>query len=125
MSYQIPQVQKVAIVQKTGGTIEIKNDYPVKQADELAPGECLIKMEASGKLVPFVDLLLLISSLLQDVATRICTPLSVTGPSHPRLLLSVDTRVLVSLLLSVATQALRKYSLTLVVVIDSSFSPCI
>ncbi|KAK0244960.1 chaperonin 10-like protein [Armillaria nabsnona] len=48
MSYQIPKVQKVAIVQKTGGTIEIKNDYPVKQADELAPGECLIKMEASG-----------------------------------------------------------------------------
>ncbi|KAK0475272.1 chaperonin 10-like protein [Armillaria novae-zelandiae] len=48
MSYQIPKVQKVAIVQKTGGSIEIKSDYPVKQADELAPGECLIKMEASG-----------------------------------------------------------------------------
>ncbi|KAG7439965.1 GroES-like protein [Guyanagaster necrorhizus] len=48
MSYQIPKVQKVAIVQKTGGTIEIKTDYPVKQQSELAPGECLVKIEASG-----------------------------------------------------------------------------
>ncbi|SJL11406.1 related to ADH1-alcohol dehydrogenase I [Armillaria ostoyae] len=47
-NFQIPKVQKVAIVQKTGGTIEIKKDFPVKQQDELAPGECLIKMEASG-----------------------------------------------------------------------------
>ncbi|PBK94887.1 GroES-like protein [Armillaria gallica] len=47
-NFQIPQVQKVAIVQKTGGTIEIQKDYPVRQQNQLAPGECLIKMEASG-----------------------------------------------------------------------------
>lgn len=47
-NFQIPKVQKVAIVQKTGGSIEIKNDFPVKQQNELAPGECLIKIEASG-----------------------------------------------------------------------------
>lgn len=48
MSFQIPKVQKVAIVQKTGGNVEIKTDYPVKQPNELAPGECLVKIEASG-----------------------------------------------------------------------------
>ncbi|KAK0219893.1 chaperonin 10-like protein [Armillaria fumosa] len=47
-NFQIPKVQKVAIVQKTGGTIEIKKDFPVKQQEDLAPGECLVKMEASG-----------------------------------------------------------------------------
>lgn len=52
-NFQIPKVQKVAIVQKTGGTIEIKKDFPVKQQSELAPGECLIKMEASGSLEIF------------------------------------------------------------------------
>ncbi|KAK0489569.1 chaperonin 10-like protein [Armillaria luteobubalina] len=47
-NFQIPKVQKVAIVQKTGGTIEIRKDFPVTQQGDLAPGECLVKMEASG-----------------------------------------------------------------------------
>ncbi|KAK0203873.1 chaperonin 10-like protein [Desarmillaria ectypa] len=47
-NFQIPKVQKVAQVEETGGTIKIKNNYPVKQQNDLAPGECLVKMEASG-----------------------------------------------------------------------------
>ncbi|KAF9017313.1 NAD(P)-binding protein [Hymenopellis radicata] len=46
--FQIPTTQKVAVVPKAGGTIEIKNDWPVKQQKDLAPGECLVKIEASG-----------------------------------------------------------------------------
>ncbi|KIY70953.1 GroES-like protein, partial [Cylindrobasidium torrendii FP15055 ss-10] len=48
MSQNIPKVQKVAVVPKAGGTIEIKNDWPVTQQKDLKPGECLIKIEASG-----------------------------------------------------------------------------
>lgn len=48
MSFTIPRVQKVAVVPKAGGTIEIRNDWPVKQQKDLAPGECLVKIEATG-----------------------------------------------------------------------------
>jgi propanol-preferring alcohol dehydrogenase len=44
----IPKVQIAAVVSKPGAPIEIRNDYPVKQAEELSPGECLIKMHCSG-----------------------------------------------------------------------------
>jgi len=44
----IPKVQIAAVVPGPGAPIEIRKDYPVKQADELAPGECLIKMHCSG-----------------------------------------------------------------------------
>jgi len=44
----IPKVQIAAVVPGPGAPIEIREDYPVKQADDLAPGECLIKMHCSG-----------------------------------------------------------------------------
>ena len=44
----IPKVQTAAVVPRPGAPIEIRDDYPVKQADELKPGECLVKMHCSG-----------------------------------------------------------------------------
>jgi propanol-preferring alcohol dehydrogenase len=44
----IPKVQIAAVVPKPGAPIEIRENYPVKQPDELKPGECLIKMHCSG-----------------------------------------------------------------------------
>ena len=44
----IPKVQIAAVVSRPGAPIEIREDYPVKQADELGPGECLVKMHSSG-----------------------------------------------------------------------------
>jgi propanol-preferring alcohol dehydrogenase len=44
----IPKVQIAAVIPKPGAPIEIREDYPVKQTDELKPGECLIKMHCSG-----------------------------------------------------------------------------
>jgi len=47
-SYNIPKIQSAAVVASIGAPIEIKHDHPVKQASELAPGECLVKMEYTG-----------------------------------------------------------------------------
>lgn len=47
-SIQIPKTQKAAIVQKSGSAVEVKSDIPVKQPEELGPGECLIKMHCTG-----------------------------------------------------------------------------
>jgi len=44
----IPKVQIAAVVPRPGAPIEIREDYPVKQAHELKPGECLVKMHCSG-----------------------------------------------------------------------------
>lgn len=44
----IPKVQIAAVVPSPGAPIEIREDYPVKQADDLQPGECLVKMHCSG-----------------------------------------------------------------------------
>lgn len=44
----IPKVQIAAVVPKPGAPIEIRENHPVKQPDELNPGECLIKMHCSG-----------------------------------------------------------------------------
>ena len=44
----IPKVQIAAVVPKPGAPIEIRENHPVKQPDELNPGECLIKMQYSG-----------------------------------------------------------------------------
>jgi len=44
----IPKVQTAAVVPKPGAPIEIRKDHPVKQPDELEPGECLIKIHCSG-----------------------------------------------------------------------------
>jgi propanol-preferring alcohol dehydrogenase len=46
--YNIPKTQKAAIIPKLGGSLEIKEDHPVKQPEDLAPGECLVKLECSG-----------------------------------------------------------------------------
>lgn len=48
-NFTIPKTQRVAYVAKEGGSIEIKEDYPVKSQKELAPGECLVKIESTGK----------------------------------------------------------------------------
>ena len=44
----IPKVQIAAVVPKPGAPIEIREDHPVKQPDELTPGECLVRMHCSG-----------------------------------------------------------------------------
>jgi len=44
----IPKVQIAAVVPRPGAPIEIRKDHPVKQPDELKPGECLIRMHCSG-----------------------------------------------------------------------------
>ncbi|KIY47364.1 GroES-like protein [Fistulina hepatica ATCC 64428] len=48
MSFTIPHSQQVAIVASEGAAIEIKQNHPVKGAAELAPGECLVKMDCTG-----------------------------------------------------------------------------
>ncbi|KAF5341384.1 hypothetical protein D9758_012266 [Tetrapyrgos nigripes] len=45
---QIPKTQIAAVVEKTGGDLQIRKDWPVKQPKDLAPGECLVKLECSG-----------------------------------------------------------------------------
>lgn len=48
MSPQIPKTQTAAVVVSHDAPIQIKNDYPVKQPEELAPGECLVKLHCTG-----------------------------------------------------------------------------
>ncbi|EKM77296.1 hypothetical protein AGABI1DRAFT_86600 [Agaricus bisporus var. burnettii JB137-S8] len=45
---EIPKVQKAAIVQKSGARVEVRSNVPVKQPEELGPGECLVKMHCTG-----------------------------------------------------------------------------
>jgi len=47
-SISIPRHQKAAIVQKSGQNVKVYSDVPVKQPDQLKPGECLIKMHCTG-----------------------------------------------------------------------------
>ncbi|KAH0583422.1 hypothetical protein H2248_009051 [Termitomyces sp. 'cryptogamus'] len=44
----IPKTAKAAILNGLGEKYIIRDDYPVKQASELLPGECLVKIEYSG-----------------------------------------------------------------------------
>jgi len=44
----IPLTQKAAILEAHNAPYVVRTDYPVKQPSELAPGECLIKLEYSG-----------------------------------------------------------------------------
>ncbi|KAF9548185.1 mannitol-1-phosphate dehydrogenase [Agrocybe pediades] len=46
-SVSVPTSQKVAIVASTGQKVQIK-DHPVKSPEDLAPGECLLKMHCTG-----------------------------------------------------------------------------
>ncbi|KAF9269340.1 GroES-like protein [Marasmius fiardii PR-910] len=47
-SYNIPKTQKAAVVEKEGSGVVIKDNHPVKSQAELAPGECLVKLDCSG-----------------------------------------------------------------------------
>ncbi|KAI9007824.1 mannitol-1-phosphate dehydrogenase [Hyaloraphidium curvatum] len=44
----VPAVQRAAVVKEAGAPPTVVNDYPVKQPAQLAPGECLVHIEASG-----------------------------------------------------------------------------
>jgi propanol-preferring alcohol dehydrogenase len=48
MSPVIPKTQKAAVVPSVGSPIEIKDNHPVKTQDQLAPGECLVKLLCTG-----------------------------------------------------------------------------
>jgi propanol-preferring alcohol dehydrogenase len=48
MSHQIPKTQTAAVVVSHDAPIQIRHDYPVKQPEELAPGECLVKLHCTG-----------------------------------------------------------------------------
>jgi len=44
----IPKTQIAAVVSSAGSPIEVKHDHPVKSREELAPGECLVKLHCTG-----------------------------------------------------------------------------
>lgn len=44
----IPKTQKAAVLEDFASPYAIKTNHPVKQPSELAPGECLIKLEYTG-----------------------------------------------------------------------------
>ncbi|KAM6503577.1 GroES (chaperonin 10)-like protein [Amanita muscaria] len=46
--YNIPKTQSVAIVDKIGGTVHVNSQHPVRQPEDLALGECLVKMHCTG-----------------------------------------------------------------------------
>ncbi|KAI0806856.1 GroES-like protein [Fomes fomentarius] len=46
--YNIPKTQKAAIVEKSDAPLHVVDNHPVKQASELAPGECLVELDCSG-----------------------------------------------------------------------------
>lgn len=48
MTESIPRTQTAAVVTSKDEDIQIRLDFPVKQPHDLAPGECLIKIEATG-----------------------------------------------------------------------------
>jgi propanol-preferring alcohol dehydrogenase len=47
-TYTIPKTQTAAVVPSSGAAIEIRHDHPVQTQEELAPGECLIKLACTG-----------------------------------------------------------------------------
>ncbi len=46
--YTIPKTQKAAVVEKSDAPLHVIDNHPVKQASELAPGECLVELDCSG-----------------------------------------------------------------------------
>lgn len=48
MAPTIPLTAKAAVLYDFDEEYTIKTDHPVKQASELSPGECLVKLEYSG-----------------------------------------------------------------------------
>jgi alcohol dehydrogenase, propanol-preferring len=49
--FTIPKTQKAAIIPAKGESLVIKEDHHVAQQNELKPGECLVKIEATGALL--------------------------------------------------------------------------
>ncbi|KAH8116951.1 mannitol-1-phosphate dehydrogenase [Phellopilus nigrolimitatus] len=47
-NFTIPQKQTAAVVERIGAPIEIRTSHPVKQAQDLAPGECLVRLSHTG-----------------------------------------------------------------------------
>ena len=47
-NYVIPKTMKAAVVRATGASLEVVDNWPVPQPDDLAPGEVLLKMECTG-----------------------------------------------------------------------------
>lgn len=47
-TFDIPKIQKAAVVAKAGSTVQVRNDQPVKSPADLAPGECLVKLHFTG-----------------------------------------------------------------------------
>jgi len=48
MSISVPKVQRAAIIKQFGQDLTLETEHLVKQPSELAPGECLIKLEYAG-----------------------------------------------------------------------------
>jgi propanol-preferring alcohol dehydrogenase len=48
MSTRIPKTQRAAMIKAFGQDLVLETNHPVKQPSELAPGECLIKLEYAG-----------------------------------------------------------------------------
>ncbi|KAF5314517.1 hypothetical protein D9611_007117 [Ephemerocybe angulata] len=48
MAPSIPKVQRAAVIAQTGSKVQVKDDFPVKQPEELAPGECLVRLHCTG-----------------------------------------------------------------------------
>ncbi|KZT07129.1 GroES-like protein [Laetiporus sulphureus 93-53] len=46
--FEIPKVQKAAIVTTTDAPLKVVNNHPVRQPKDLKPGECLVRLECSG-----------------------------------------------------------------------------
>ena len=46
--FTIPKTQKAAIVEATDAPLKVVDNHPVKQPEELAPGECLVELDCSG-----------------------------------------------------------------------------
>ncbi|KAL0960030.1 hypothetical protein HGRIS_011678 [Hohenbuehelia grisea] len=48
IQYHIPKTHKAAVVASSGATVQIKTDHPVRAPEDLAPGECLVKLHCTG-----------------------------------------------------------------------------
>ncbi|KAH9836405.1 GroES-like protein [Rhodofomes roseus] len=46
--FEIPKTQKAAIVEGPDSPLKIVPDHPVRQPKDLAPGECLVRLECTG-----------------------------------------------------------------------------
>jgi propanol-preferring alcohol dehydrogenase len=46
--YNIPKTQKAVVIAQTGKPLEVRNDWPVVQPDELKPGEVLVRLAYTG-----------------------------------------------------------------------------